>query len=371
MTDTHSFGTFFLPGPTEVRAQVLAAMTRPMIPHRGAEFQALFERVQRGLQGVFLTSRPVFVATASATGLMEGGIRCAPPGRVLSLVNGAFSERFAHIAEACGRDVDRYEVPWGGVHDPAMVDRLLGEGGYAVVTVVHSETSTGALNEVRAISDVAHRHGATCLVDSVTGVGGAELRFDEWGLDYALTGSQKAIAIPPGLAFAVASQRFVQRAAEHAAGETRRGAYFDLVEYEAYARRGQAPNTPAISLYYALDVQLQAIAAEGFEARWARHAEMQARTIMWAEDLADLVPGLRVLAPPGGRSPTVTTIVLPGAVTSDTVVARVATEGFTIGAGYGKLKSGTIRIGHMGDHRLPGLQRCLAACSRALEGQAS
>lgn len=366
MTDTQSFGTFFLPGPTEVRPEVLQAMTRPMIPHRGAEFESLFARVQRQLQGVFLTSRPVFIATASATGLMEAGIRCAPPGRVLSLVNGAFSGRFAHIAESCGRDVTRVEVPWGAVHDPTEVDRILAAGDFAVVTVVHSETSTGALNEIRAISDAAHRHGATCLIDSVSGAGGAELRLDEWDLDYVLTGSQKAIAIPPGLAFAVASGRFMERVAEQLPAASARGSYFDLVEFDAYARKNQAPNTPALSLYFALDVQLGAIAREGIEARWARHAKMALRTVMWAEDLADLVPGMRVLAPPGGRSPTVTTIVLPDGTTSDAVVAGVAAEGFTIGAGYGKLRSSTIRIGHMGDHTLATLRPCLEACGRVL-----
>lgn len=366
MTESQSFGTFFLPGPTEVRPEVLHAMTRPMIPHRGKEFEALFARIQGGLQNVFVTSRPVFISTSSATGLMEAGIRCAPPGRVLSLVNGAFSARFASIAESCGRDVTRLEIPWGAVHDPAQVDRILAAADFAVLTVVHSETSTGALNEIRAISDVAHRHGVTCLIDSVSGAGGAELRFDEWELDYVLTGSQKALAIPPGLAFAVASASFMQQAASKPAAASARGTYFDLVEFEAYARKNQAPNTPAISLYYALDAQLESIVREGIEARWERHAKMALRTVMWADDLADAVPGIRVLAPPGGRSPTVSTIVLPEGVTSDRVVAGVAAEGFTIGAGYGKLKSETIRIGHMGDHSAAGVERCLAACGRVL-----
>lgn len=366
MTDTRPFGTFFLPGPTEVRPEVLQAMTRPMIPHRGAEFEALFERVQRGLQTVFGTSRPVFISTSSATGLMEAGIRCAPPGRVLALVNGAFSGRFAHIAEACGRDVTRLEVPWGEVHDPEEVSRALASGDCALLTVVHSETSTGALNDVHQISDVAHAHGVTCLIDSVSGVGGAELKFDEWGLDYVLTGSQKAIAIPPGLAFAVASEQFMRRAAEQGAAASARGVYFDLVEFEAYARKNQAPNTPALSLYYALDVQLDAIMREGMEERWKRHARMLAFTHAWVQRLAATVPGLHCLPAFARSSPTVSTIVLPDGVTSDRVVAGVAAEGFTIGAGYGKLKSGTIRIGHMGDHSLATLRPCLDACGRVL-----
>src|SRR5579862_4038408 len=146
-----TFGTFFVPGPTEVRPEILQAMTQPMVSHRGSAFRALFKRVQAGLREVFATERPVFIATCSATGLMEAAMRNAPPGRVLALVNGAFSGRFAHIAESCGRTADRYEVPWGQVHDPSEVARRVEAGHHAVVAVVHSETSTGALNDVRAI----------------------------------------------------------------------------------------------------------------------------------------------------------------------------------------------------------------------------
>src|SRR5215210_8088510 len=177
MTDTKSsFGTFFIPGPTEVRPEVLAAMTRPMIPHRSSEFEELFARLQTGLKYVFQTDQPVYVAAASATGMMEAGIRCARSGPILSLVNGAFSERFAHIAGMCGREVDRYEVEWGSTHDVAELAIYLTKKNYAAVTVVQSETSTGALNDVRGLSDMAHSHGLACLVDSVSGLGGAEVR---------------------------------------------------------------------------------------------------------------------------------------------------------------------------------------------------
>ena len=212
MSTTKTFGTFFLPGPTEVREEVMTAMVRPMIPHRGAEFEDLFERLQQGLRPVFKTDRPVYISTSSATGMMEAAIRCAPPGRILCLVNGAFSERFAHIASMCGRDVDRYDVAWGQIHTIPQLDERLSIRKYSAITVVHSETSTGALNDVRAISDCAHRHGIFCLIDSVSGIAGAELRFDEWKLDYVLTGSQKALALPPGLSFGVASAVYVDQA---------------------------------------------------------------------------------------------------------------------------------------------------------------
>ncbi len=338
-------------------------MMQPMIAHRGSAFEQLFERLQRGLRPVFKTERPVYISSSSATGMMEAAIRCAPQGRVLSLVNGAFSERFAHIASMCARDVDRYDVGWGQIHTIPQLEERLSMRKYAVITVVHSETSTGALNDVRAISDCAHRHGVVCLIDSVSGAGGAELRFDEWKLDYVLTGSQKAFALPPGISFGVASSDFIDRAS----GSSARGVYFDLVELDAYARRNQTPSTPALPLFYALEVQLSAIANEGIEARWSRHKSMAARTQDWIAKISDET-GKRLanIAPLGSQSPTVSTIRLPADLPSETFTPAVAKKGIVVGNGYGKLKSSTFRIGHMGDHTLDTLDRCLTACASVL-----
>jgi aspartate aminotransferase-like enzyme len=363
MSPTKTFGTFFLPGPTEVREEIMMAMLQPMIPHRGPEFEKLFERLQQGLRPVFKTERPVYISSSSATGMMEAAIRCAPPGRILCLVNGAFSERFAHIASMCARDVDRYEVAWGQVHAIPQLDERLSMRKYTAITVVHSETSTGALNDVRAISDCAHRHGVTCLIDSVSGLGGAELRYDEWKLDYVLTGSQKALALPPGLSFAVASTSFI----DQANGTHGRGVYFDLVELDAYARRNQTPSTPALTLLYALEAQAKSIAAEGLEARWARHRAMAVRTQEWITKISDETgKKLGNIAPLGSQSPTVSTIRLPSDVPAEAFTTAVAKRGVVVGTGYGKLKSSTFRIGHMGDHTMESLERCLAACSSVL-----
>jgi len=359
---TYSFGKFFVPGPTDVRPDVLAAMTQPMIAHRGPEFEALFARIQTGLRSVFRTQRPVYVSTSSATGLMEAAIRCAPEGKILALVNGGFSERFAKIADMCGRECDRYEVPAGNAHDVAEVERRLSAARYAAVTVVHSETSTGVLNDVRAISDAAHEQGALCLIDSVSGLGGAPLEFDEWKCDYVLTGSQKALALPPGLAFAAASPDFIE-GARRSAG---RGVYFDLGEFDELAAKNQTPNTPAVSLLFAADAQLQAIAAEGMEARWARHAAMQQEVVDWTGRMADA--GVAVVARPGERSPTVSAIRLPAGFTPQRFITEVRAGGYTVGAGYGALKTTTFRIGHMGDHTVATVRGCLAACESVLRG---
>lgn len=352
-----TFGTFFLPGPTEVHPDVLKAMAQPMLSHRGPEFEEIFVRVQAGMKKVFVTERPVFISPSSGTGMMEAAIRCAPAGRILSLVNGAFSERFATIAESCGREVERYEVPWGEIHDVKELGNRLAAGKFAAITVAHSETSSGAMNDVHALSDTAHKHNTLCLIDSVSVLAGAELRFDEWGLDYVLTGSQKALALPPGLAFSVVSEEFLNLAR----ATPNRGTYFDLVEYEEFTRNNQAPNTPAISLWYALDFQLKRILAEGMEKRWERHLAMQKQVIEWADRL-----GLRIVAVKNGRSPAVTCIELRKGVDMQGFLDRVAEQGITLGTGYGKLKANTFRIGHMGDHTVETIRRCLDACEKAL-----
>ncbi len=341
-------GHFFLPGPTEVHPDVLAAQTRPMIGHRGRAIEELLARLQDGLKQVFVTERPVIVSTSSATGLMEASVRNGVAGgRVLSLVNGAFSSRFAEIAMACGHDTEVWSVDWGQVHDPAELDARLGQGGFDAVTMTHSETSTGALQDLEAIALVTRRHeGVMLLIDSVTGVAGAEVRADEWGLDFVLTGSQKALALPPGLAFAVASPAMLDRSAQ----ATNKGYYFDLLPLMKSLEAFQTPSTPAISLLYALEVQLERILAEGIEQRWERHAAMRLATIEWVESMRVEGVGIAVLAPEGHRSPTVTCIILPEGRSGPEVVSAMRERDWVIGGGYSRLKESTIRIGHMGDH---------------------
>ncbi|HWA40188.1 MAG TPA: hypothetical protein VG712_01170, partial [Gemmatimonadales bacterium] len=168
----------------------------------------------------------------------------------------------------------------------------------------------------------------------------------------------KALALPPGLAFAVASDAFLSQARS----TTGRGLYFDLVEFEAFAKKDQTPNTPAISLLFALEAQVAAIAAEGIEARWARHAAMAARVRQWAAGHE----GYGILAPAGSRADTVTAVTVPDGRSGKVIADLVEKQGYVIGAGYGKLKDRSFRIGHMGDHTVRGLDRCLAAIDRVL-----
>lgn len=364
MNDSESFGKFFLPGPTEVHPDVLKAQAQPMIGHRGPAIVELMKDIEPGLQNLFVTSRPVIVSTSSASGLMEAAVRNGVAGgRVLSLVNGAFSGRFSKIAAACGHEVDRWDVDWGSVHSPDELADRLDSTSYDAVTVSQSETSTGALQDLERIASVVSSHNETVLlVDSVTGVGGVETRTDEWGPDFILTGSQKAVALPPGLAFGVASEAMMERSAlaEH------KGWYFDLVDLLEQAVEYQSPATPAVSLIYAVQAQMRRIEVEGMPARWQRHLDMQQMTFDWVAEMNDKGVDVGVFASEGHRSPTVTCLTMPEGTAAPDVVDRVASAGYVIGGGYGKLSESTIRIGHMGDHTVDELARLLEVLGGAL-----
>lgn len=362
------FGRFFLPGPTEVHPEVLEAAVQPVIGHRGAEFRRLMSGIQPGLRRIFGTRRPVYVSTSSATGLMEAAVTNLSRRRILSLVCGAFSDRFRAIAEVVGRPVDVLEVEWGEVNRPEVLRERLREadGRYDLVTAVHSETSTGVLNPVEELASVVSEYDDVLLaVDGVSSVAGTEIAFDEWGVDYLLTGSQKALALPPGLAFAVASERAVARAREVPS----RSHYFDLLEFERRIADDQTPNTPAVSLLYALERQLERIEDEGLEVRWARHRRMAERTHAWVRELEDAADGaFRVVAPPGYRSPTVTAVRLPGGRSGREVAAAVRDRGWVVAPGYGKMKDRAIRIGHMGEQRPERLEELLGCLEEVLVG---
>lgn len=337
-------------------------MTQQMIAHRGKGIEDLMARLAPRLQQVFRTTRPVYTSTSSATGLMEAGVRNAVRERVLCLVNGSFSERFHKAAVNSGIAADKLEVPYGQYHAPEMVADALRKGGYDVVTVVHSETSTGVLNPIADIAKVVHDAGDVVLVvDTVSSMAAAPVESDAWGLDYVLTGSQKALALPAGLAFCAANDRVLARAKE----SRRRGLYFDLLEFDEYHRKNQSPNTPAVSLLYAADVQLAHLEAEGMEARWARHAAMAERTWAWAEALGARI-GIRLYAPAGYRAPGVTCITVPAGKTGSGVASAMKAKGFVIATGYGKLKDDMVRVGHMGDHTMEELETLLGALQEVM-----
>jgi len=360
---TSGFGRFFLPGPTDVHPDVLAAMQRPMIGHRSGAMEALLAGMAPKLQALCRTVRPVLVGTCSATGFMEMAARNGVRRRALAIVNGAFSERFAALVALSGKECVRLDVPLGAAVEPDMVRDALRRTPVDAVTIVHSETSTGVLQDIEGIARAVREFDDVMfLVDAVTSLAGSPVECDAWGgeggLDFTFTGSQKALALPPGLALAVASPRLMERAKTLDA----RGLYFDLVTFEQATLRHQPTNTPAISLLFALEAQLARIDREGgVEARWRRHDAMRQRVERWAAER-----GIAYLPPVGRRSWTVSCVKLPAGKTSKDVVGALKKEGWIIGGGYGRLKDSTIRIGHMGDHTVEGLDALLPVIDRAL-----
>lgn len=338
-------------------------MVRPMIPHRGREMEALLAGLTTPLQRMFRTTRPVLIGASSATGFMELAVRNGVRQRCLALVGGAFGERFAHIVQACAREVVRLEVPPGATVEPEYLRDALRRTRVDAVCLVHSETSTGALAPLPELAAVTREFPeVVLLVDAVTSLAGSPVEPDAWGLDFVLTGSQKALALPPGLALGAASERMVDRAR----GLGDRGLYFDLVAFEQAFRRHQPTNTPAIPLLYALERQMQRITAEGgVEARWARHDAMRGMVERWVEEQAHRL-GVGLLALPDRRSWTVSCVTLPTGKPGREVVQAVRRAGFVIGTGYGELKERTVRIGHMGDHTPAGLEALLVALADAL-----
>jgi predicted phosphoserine aminotransferase len=361
---TTPFGKFFLPGPTEVHPDILQAQARPMVGHRAKETEALLAAIGPRLSTCLRTQHPVMIATSSATGLMEAAIRNGVRRKVLCLVNGAFSQRFADIAAACGKEVEIAKVDLGGTFEADQVRDLLKRAGADAVTMVHSESATGALNPVAEIAAAVRDFpDVMVLVDGVTSAFGSPVEVDAWGLDFLVTGSQKAIALPPGLAFGVAAPRLIEKAKT----VPDRGLYFDLVVYDAQIRKNQTPYTPAVQLLFALDEQLKRIeAAGGIEARWARHDAMRSRVERWAEEQGGAL-GVTFLPRAGRRSWTVSCLKLLHPEPKGSEVSKAMKgKGFTIASGYGALKETSFRIGHMGDHTVAELEAVLSALNEVL-----
>jgi aspartate aminotransferase-like enzyme len=344
-----------IPGPVEVRPEVLEAQTEGMIGHRSKAFEELFARLQDKLKQAFMTNNRVFVSGSSGTGLWEGAARnCIRDGhKALHLVGGAFSERWAEVSQLNGKEVDVIDVEWGKAHTPEMVADALKQEQYDAVCVVHNETSTGVTNPIKAIGEVVRQYDGDTLflVDTVSGFLGAELRTDEWGIDIALTSSQKAFGLPPGIAFAAVSDRVLARAKQ----VKNRGYYFDFIEIDKSLQKNNTPSTPPISLMYAADYQLNDILTEGLENRWSRHLQMREMTTTWA-----LKQEFGVFAQEGYWSPTVTCVDNRRKIDVDEMAKFMGNKFFSMDKGYGKIKGKTFRIAHMGDLKPTTLEEVLA-----------
>jgi aspartate aminotransferase-like enzyme len=351
MTDA---GRFFLPGPVALHPDVAQAMLHPMIGHRSADGRALLARVQAGLADLLQTRRPVMLITASATAMMEAAIRAGVEERILCVITGTFSERFARIAERCGKEVVRLHVPRGEALEPELLALALDGPPVDTVSLVHVETSTGVAQPVPELLRMLRTLGGiVTIVDGVTSTGGMEVDPDRWGADFFLGSSQKALGVPPGLAFAVASERFLHRAES----VDDRGLYLDPIALHQDATTGRFPQTPSLPIVHALDRQLQRIADEGLATRFARHRAMRSRVEAWVEDGARC----RFMAPPGRRADTVSALRLRDDRSARALTQELAGLGWQVATGMDEDEDQVIRIGHMGDRTLAELDALLEA----------
>ena len=344
----------FVPGPVDVATDVLQQQAKPMLPHRSKDFEAIFQRCIQKSQQIFFTASRVFIMSNSGSGAQEACVRNFAKEKVLSCVNGAFSKRWFTVAAANGKQADKIEVPMGEAILPEMVEEALKKDAYELITVVHNETSTGVMNPIKEIAEVVHRVSPDTLVavDAVSSLAGARIEMDAWGIDALFTSSQKCLALPPGLALCGVNERAMARAAN----VPNRGWYFDFVLLEKHRTKDSTPMTPAMSLIFALDYQLDRILAEGLDNRFARHSAMAKRSKDWAD-----AKGWPLLAPEGYRSQTLTVVTNPPEFDCADFNKFLALRDLRLANGYGDLKGKTFRIAHMGEIQPSDLEDLLSA----------
>ena len=349
----------FIPGPVEVSAKTFAAMTKPMIGHRSSDFKELYRGIHPKLQDLFGTKQQVYLSTSSAWGIMEGTIRNLVGKSVLNCMCGAFSDKWFDVAKRCGKSAVPLQVEWGQPIDPQAVDRELATGRFDALTLIHNETSTGLVNPLSEISEVLRKYPEVVfIVDSVSSFSAQPVPMDELGIDLLLTGSQKALALPPGLSLFSCSEKALARAVT----VPNRGYYFDLLEFKKNADEFMTPSTPAIPHIYALQSKLEDIFAEGLPARYQRHRETNQLAHKWVVE-----HGFEFFAKDGFRSVTLTCVRNNREIDLAKFVQRLRQEfGFQIDGGYGKIKGKTFRVSNMGDETPDTMRPLLEAMTRCL-----
>lgn len=332
----------YIPGPVEVSDKTYRAMTTPVVGHRSKDFVALFESIQPGLQQLMMTQDPVYISTSSAWGVMEGAIRNLCAKKVLNVMSGAFSDKWNDVSQRCGKQTGALQFEWGQPVDPEAIRQELSSGQYDCITIIHNETSTGTMNPLAEIMAVVREFPEVIsVVDTVSSFSVVPIAKDELGIDVLLTGSQKALALPPGLSLLSVSERAHQRAEQL----PDRGYYFDFLEFRKNYEKGMTPSTPVIPLIFGLRSKLEDIFAEGLEARYARHDRLNKLVRDWVGK-----HGFELLPPPEFGSKSLCCV----KNTRNTDIAALNNalkerHNCIIDGGYGKLKGKTFRISNMGD----------------------
>ncbi|MCX7722170.1 MAG: alanine--glyoxylate aminotransferase family protein [Verrucomicrobiae bacterium] len=352
-----------IPGPVEVSEKTLQAFRSPMIGHRSQAFKDLYASIQPKLQQLLYTKQLVFLSTSSAWGVMEGAIRNLVAKRVLNCMCGAFSDKWHDVSKRCGKEAEPLQVPWGSPIRAEAVDKMLATGRFDAVTFIHNETSTGVMSPLEEFAALKKKYpDVMFIVDCVSSLTAVKVEFDALGVDVVLAGTQKALALPPGMTIFVCSKAALEKAAKM----KDRGYYFDFVEFQKNAEQNMTPSTPSIGHVYALASKLEEIFAEGLEARYARHRKTNQMIRDWAAK-----HGFTLFPEKGFESVTLTCInngAKPGGRVIDVPKFQklVREQGYQIDGGYGKIKGTTFRISNMGDETESSIAQLCEALDKAM-----
>lgn len=342
----------FIPGPVNVREDVLAQMAKAIIGHRTIEASDLQRGISEKLQKIFYTENRILLSTSSGTALMEGAIKSFTKKRAAVFSNGFFGTLWHEIAKHNNIDADLFKAEKGKPIDSEMVDRVLSTGKYDLITITHNETSSGITNPLEEISEVIKKYPEIIwLVDGVSSIGGIKLEVDKLGIDVCIVSTQKCLGLPPGMAIASVSEKAIERARV----VEFKGYYLDFLElYETVDKMDyQYISTPNIPMMYAMDYQLNKILGEGLENRFNRHEILGDMVRTWAKKYFSLYTEEPY------ASNTVTTIENNLNIDIDLLNRTLGERGFQISNGYGDLKDKTFRIGHMADCTVEELQELI------------
>jgi len=352
-----------IPGPVEVSEKTFQAFRSPMIGHRGQGFKDLYAKIQPQLQQLLYTKQLVYLGTSSAWGVMEGAIRNLVSKKVLNCMCGAFSDKWFDVSKKCGKEAEALQVDWGQPIRAEAIDKKLATGQFDALTLIHNETSTGVMSPLTQIAELKKKYpDVMFIVDAVSSMSATKIEFDTLQLDVLLAGTQKAFALPPGLAVFVCSPAALAKAATM----KDRGYYFDFLEFQKNAEQHMTPSTPSIGHVYALASKLEDIFAEGLEARFARHRKLAEATRAWAAK-----HGFTLFPEKDFESITLTCVnngAKPGGRTIDVAKFQklVKDQGFLIDGGYGKIKGTTFRVSNMGDETEATMNTLYAAMDKAM-----
>lgn len=340
----------FIPGPVDVSSDVAAKMAEPMVGHRSKAYSDLQASTVSGLKKLMKTENEVFIAASSSTGWMEAAVRNCVSKKALHIVNGAFSKRWSQISLACGKDHEIVDITWGSAIKLADIKDKLNSGEYDTLFITHNETSTGVMTPLAGFGKICADNDILFCVDAVSSLAGVDLPVDDLGIDVLVVGTQKCLAVAPGMAMTSVSSRALERSANM----SEKGYYFDYKVCEKYNAKNHTHSTPPIPQINALDYQIKKILdVEGLDSRFARHAQLASYTRDWAAKNFEMFPEEWCL------SDTVSCIKNTGEHDLVELSKNLLEKGYLFSNGYGNLKGETFRVAHMGDRSLDELKEYL------------